>query len=189
MLFLDALPQLGAHTIDRGILRALRGRARSWARQAICAVHGHDFVLHCERSRLSLRCASCGHDTRGWEIGNRGRCIEAVSQPLVERVRHLRGRGSCRCNCRLFVSRIVDRGPRWKRRAAPGPAAGQSRPCSSRLRSGWAHGMPPGSASETPSLACSIAPRCVQPARAGSDRPAPTTQAATTIASIPAADP
>lgn len=37
-------------------------------RQAICGLHGHDTLLHFEQERMSLRCASCGHETPGWSL-------------------------------------------------------------------------------------------------------------------------
>jgi hypothetical protein len=40
--------------------------------QAICGLRGHDEVLHFEASRVMMRCASCCHDTPGWEISGRG---------------------------------------------------------------------------------------------------------------------
>jgi hypothetical protein len=39
-------------------------------RRAICAVSGHQTLLQFERNRLSLRCAACGHETKGWTIGD-----------------------------------------------------------------------------------------------------------------------
>jgi hypothetical protein len=37
-------------------------------RQMFCGLHGHDTLLHFEHDRISLRCASCGHETPGWEL-------------------------------------------------------------------------------------------------------------------------
>jgi hypothetical protein len=39
-------------------------------RRALCAVSGHHAFLQFERNRLSLRCAVCGHETKGWTIGD-----------------------------------------------------------------------------------------------------------------------
>jgi hypothetical protein len=36
--------------------------------QMICGLSGHDFVRHYEQNRASLRCASCGHVSPGWEL-------------------------------------------------------------------------------------------------------------------------
>jgi hypothetical protein len=41
-------------------------------RRAICGLFGHDTLLQFEQHRLSLRCASCGHETTGWTIGEDG---------------------------------------------------------------------------------------------------------------------
>jgi hypothetical protein len=43
-------------------------RVFSWISQAWCGLHGHDSLLHFEHERMSLRCASCGHETAGWEL-------------------------------------------------------------------------------------------------------------------------
>jgi hypothetical protein len=40
--------------------------------QWLCALRGHDSVLHFEGKRVMMRCTSCGHDTPGWEISGRG---------------------------------------------------------------------------------------------------------------------
>ena len=52
------------------------GGAVVWAMdrlgQLFCGLRGHDSVLHFETHRVSMRCTSCGHDTPGWEISERG---------------------------------------------------------------------------------------------------------------------
>ena len=40
--------------------------------QMLCAMRGHDSVLHFEGNRVMMRCTSCGHDSPGWEISGRG---------------------------------------------------------------------------------------------------------------------
>ena len=40
--------------------------------QTLCGLSGHDAVLHFEGKRVMMRCTSCGHDSRGWEISGRG---------------------------------------------------------------------------------------------------------------------
>jgi hypothetical protein len=37
-------------------------------RQMVCGLHGHDSLLQFEQDRMFLRCASCGHETPGWEL-------------------------------------------------------------------------------------------------------------------------
>src|SRR4051812_27965144 len=37
-------------------------------RQVVCAIHGHDHLLQFEQDRMFLRCASCGHESPGWEL-------------------------------------------------------------------------------------------------------------------------
>jgi hypothetical protein len=39
--------------------------------QLFCGMRGHDSVLHFEGKRVMMRCTSCGHDTPGWETGER----------------------------------------------------------------------------------------------------------------------
>jgi hypothetical protein len=39
--------------------------------QWLCAMRGHDSVLHFEGNRVMMRCTSCGHDSPGWEISGR----------------------------------------------------------------------------------------------------------------------
>ena len=39
-----------------------------WARRLLCAVRGHEFLLHFGDRQLFLRCAGCGHQTPGWHI-------------------------------------------------------------------------------------------------------------------------
>lgn len=43
-------------------------RAALQFRQFVCGLHGHDSLMHFEHGRISLLCASCGHETPGWDI-------------------------------------------------------------------------------------------------------------------------
>jgi hypothetical protein len=47
--------------------------SRMWKRMhyAVCSLHGHDPLLHFDQNRIYLRCASCGHQTPGWELDQR----------------------------------------------------------------------------------------------------------------------
>ena len=38
----------------------------------LCAMRGHDSVLHFDGPRVMMRCTSCGHDSPGWEVSGRG---------------------------------------------------------------------------------------------------------------------
>ena len=40
-------------------------------RQFICGLHGHDSLRHFEDGRVSLLCASCGHESPGWDVKRR----------------------------------------------------------------------------------------------------------------------
>ena len=37
-------------------------------RQMFCGLHGHDTLLQFQQDRIFLRCATCGHETPGWEL-------------------------------------------------------------------------------------------------------------------------
>lgn len=43
-------------------------RIASRVGQSLCALRGHDSVLHFEGNRVMMRCTSCGHDSPGWEV-------------------------------------------------------------------------------------------------------------------------
>ncbi len=64
----------------------LFARAMLAFRQFMCALHGHDALLHFEQSRLSLRCTSCGYEPRGWNLAKEE---QEASAPAVARVRLL----------------------------------------------------------------------------------------------------
>src|SRR5688572_22721056 len=42
--------------------------AQHWVHQALCALTGHDFLIHREPGRICLECTHCGRRTRGWAI-------------------------------------------------------------------------------------------------------------------------
>jgi hypothetical protein len=44
-----------------------------------CGVCGHQMLMHYEADRLSLRCALCGRDTPGWELGRRVKYPQRVN--------------------------------------------------------------------------------------------------------------
>ena len=48
--------------------QALGERVVARVRQMVCALHGHDRLLQFEQDRMFLRCASCGHESPGWEL-------------------------------------------------------------------------------------------------------------------------
>ena len=63
---LPARPMLNSQTDTqpRGLLEA----ALHWLQSCLCGLHGHDSVLQYERTRMFLKCTSCGHETPGWEV-------------------------------------------------------------------------------------------------------------------------
>jgi hypothetical protein len=58
----------GLHSTEDTQASKTATRAVDWLRQMWCGLHGHDTLLHFEHERMSLRCASCGHETPGWEL-------------------------------------------------------------------------------------------------------------------------
>ncbi len=63
----------GVGTTTTGESYSGRVFARLWRRVqfALCSLHGHDPLLHYDQNRMYLRCASCGHETPGWELDQR----------------------------------------------------------------------------------------------------------------------
>jgi hypothetical protein len=56
-------------------------RVKWIVQRALCGLFGHDTLLQFEQHRLSLRCASCGHETTGWAIGEDGARARAAVRP------------------------------------------------------------------------------------------------------------
>jgi len=64
----ETLPKLsqGVPHIDAESLQH-SGRMHSWIREKLCALHGHEMMLHFHRGqRVFLRCVECGRETPGW---------------------------------------------------------------------------------------------------------------------------
>lgn len=59
-----SMPAADAHELNDGIVE--RGLARF--RQLLCGLRGHDNLMQFEKERLSLQCASCGHESPGWAL-------------------------------------------------------------------------------------------------------------------------
>lgn len=38
----------------------------------LCGFRGHESLVHFEGKRVMMRCTSCGHDTPGFELSDRG---------------------------------------------------------------------------------------------------------------------
>jgi hypothetical protein len=63
----------------------LGGRMRDRVRQILCGLHGHDSLLQFRQDRMFLRCASCGHETPGWEVSEPKRLpARARSAPALQ---------------------------------------------------------------------------------------------------------
>jgi hypothetical protein len=54
--------------VDLQLNRACRG-VRDRILETTCAIRGHDYFLKAAGQRLFLRCADCGHETDGWDVG------------------------------------------------------------------------------------------------------------------------
>ena len=62
----DTLPKLQLSGAAPAIQETVR-EARRRVRIVVCALHGHNLLLHFERGqRVCLRCVNCGHETPGW---------------------------------------------------------------------------------------------------------------------------
>jgi hypothetical protein len=44
------------------------GRVLARSREFWCGLSGHDNLMHFEKERLYLQCASCGHESPGWAL-------------------------------------------------------------------------------------------------------------------------
>lgn len=69
-------------TTDDGIL----ARVALKVRQGVCGLHGHDALLQFGKSRMSLVCTSCGHESPGWDLRETATSARATShaaQPTV----------------------------------------------------------------------------------------------------------
>lgn len=53
------------------IAASFLSRAAGRVSQLLCAMRGHDSILHFEGNRVMMRCTSCGYDSPGWEISGR----------------------------------------------------------------------------------------------------------------------
>ena len=65
---LAATSELRRTATDASVLE----RAMAFLGQTFCGFRGHDSVLAFEGKRVMMRCTSCGHDTPGWEINEKG---------------------------------------------------------------------------------------------------------------------
>jgi len=64
------LHDVGLHGVSFGA-----AQAHEWAwgvvvcvHRRLCALRGHDLILHFERRRLSLQCLDCGWASAGWMV-------------------------------------------------------------------------------------------------------------------------
>ena len=93
MVTTEELRATHAIDVDAGVFARVTDRLR----QVLCGLHGHDTLLQFEDERMFLRCASCGHETTGWELtetpptvtvrGDRRR--HAIARPKLVSVRRI----------------------------------------------------------------------------------------------------
>ncbi len=76
----DGVEPCEATREDDGLGTRVIGRMR----QVLCGLHGHDNLLQFEHDRMFLRCASCGHETPGWDIS------EAPPAPVAQEEQEIR---------------------------------------------------------------------------------------------------
>ena len=69
-------------SMGSGVLTRIAERTR----RAICAMHGHDSLLHFEQGRISLLCSSCGYESPGWELKGAARHQAAKTRPRLVRL-------------------------------------------------------------------------------------------------------
>ena len=53
--------------------------ALTWAREAMCGLRGHDFLLHFGSRRMWLECSICSHRTSGWHFSPSPQTRRSVS--------------------------------------------------------------------------------------------------------------
>jgi hypothetical protein len=62
------------------------GRVIDRVREAFCGLHGHDSLLQFQQDRMFLKCASCGHESPGWELNETPPTVVARVENRVQAV-------------------------------------------------------------------------------------------------------
>jgi hypothetical protein len=62
--------------------RALAIAAAEGLVRARCGLGGHTMAMRFEKSRMSLQCMGCGHNTPGWTI-QAGACSPLADEPIT----------------------------------------------------------------------------------------------------------
>lgn len=92
MISIDTLPRLRSHAGNHDRMSDHLRRVYSSALKAICAVRGHNFLLHYGRGHMCLRCPTCGHETPGRHIGEPRVRTRFQASPLIDQGRHAKAR-------------------------------------------------------------------------------------------------
>lgn len=87
----------GIHASGEPHTDGFGGRVLDRVRQMWCGLHGHDTLLQFEQDRMFLRCASCGHETPGWELNEAPPTVtmrgdarrHAIARPQLVRTRRI----------------------------------------------------------------------------------------------------
>jgi hypothetical protein len=53
-----------------------------------CYVTGHDYSVRSDRTRIYLRCDSCGHTSEGWALSNDPQLKRTMASRLASTDRH-----------------------------------------------------------------------------------------------------
>jgi len=59
-----SMPATAPRELNAGIVGRVFGRSRAFW----CGLRGHDNLMHFEKERLFLECATCGHVSPGWAL-------------------------------------------------------------------------------------------------------------------------
>jgi hypothetical protein len=57
-------------------------RSLAWLRRSYCGLHGHDHLLQFAAERMFLQCASCGHESPGWDLNQAPPTTVFSGEPL-----------------------------------------------------------------------------------------------------------
>jgi hypothetical protein len=73
--------ELGPHSAPTAEVEGFGERMMDLIRETFCGLHGHDNLLQFKHDRMFLKCASCGHESPGWELNETPPTLAARSRP------------------------------------------------------------------------------------------------------------
>ena len=68
----EADTRTAGDTMSRQVPDGTVSRMVARLNQTLCGLGGHDALMHIEGTRVTMRCASCGHESPGWDVAGRG---------------------------------------------------------------------------------------------------------------------